>query len=75
MNASGQPDPRGLREFVVGTGGRSFYDFDSPLPASEVRNNTTYGVLMLILRESSYEWEFIPVAGSTFRDSGSTDCH
>jgi hypothetical protein len=75
MNASGQPDPQGLREFVVGTGGRSFYDFDSPLPASEVRNNTTYGVLKLILRENSYEWEFIPIAGSTFRDSGSTDCH
>jgi 3',5'-cyclic AMP phosphodiesterase CpdA len=75
MNAAGQPDPRGLREFVVGTGGKSLYNFDSPLPTSEVRNDTSYGVLMLILRESSYEWEFIPVAGSTFRDSGSTDCH
>ena len=75
MDASGQPDPQGLREFVVGTGGKSFYDFDSPLPTSEVRNNTTYGVLMLILRESSYEWQFIPVAGSTFQDSGSADCH
>jgi hypothetical protein len=75
MNATGQPDPQGLREFVVGTGGKSFYDFDSPLPTSEVRNDTTYGVLMLILRKSSYEWEFIPVAGSTFTDSGSTDCH
>jgi hypothetical protein len=75
MNAAGQPDPQGLREFVVGTGGRSLYDFDSPLPTSEVRNDTAYGVLMLILREGSYEWEFIPIAGSTFRDSGSTDCH
>lgn len=75
MNASGQPDPLGLRAFVVGTGGRDLYDLGSPLPTSEVRNDTTYGVLKLILRETSYEWEFIPIAGSTFADRGSADCH
>jgi hypothetical protein len=75
MNAAGQPDPSGLREFVVGTGGRDLYDFGSPLPTSEVRNDTTYGVLKLILRENGYEWEFVPIAGSTFTDSGRADCH
>lgn len=75
MNATGQPDDQGLREFVVGTGGRGLYKFDSPLPTSEVRNDTTYGVLKLTLREASYEWEFIPIAGSTFTDRGSADCH
>jgi hypothetical protein len=75
MNADGQPDPLGLREFVVGTGGRSLYEFGPPLPTSQVRNDTSYGVLKLILRESSYEWEFIPSAGSTFTDRGSTECH
>jgi hypothetical protein len=40
-----------------------------------VRNNSTYGVLKLTLHEDSYDWQFIPVAGSTFTDSGSTQCH
>lgn len=75
MNASGQPDSRGLRAFVVGTGGRDLYDLGSPLPTSEARNDTTFGVLKVILRETGYDWEFIPIAGSTFTDSGSTDCH
>lgn len=75
MDASGQPDPQGMRAFVVGTGGRDLYKFESPLPTSEVRNDTSYGVLKLTLRENSYDWEFIPIAGSTFTDSGSTDCH
>jgi len=75
MNADGEADPLGLREFVVGTGGRSFYGFDTPLPSSEVRNSDTYGVLKLTLRETGYDWEFVPVAGSTFTDSGSTNCH
>lgn len=75
MNARGEPDPRGLREIVVGTGGRSLYEFDAPLPASEVRDNTSYGVLKLTLYDTRYTWEFIPAAGSTFTDSGSTECH
>lgn len=75
MNASGQPDPMGVRAFVVGTGGRSLYKLGSPLPTSQVRNDTTYGVLKLILQESSYDWEFIPIAGSIFTDRGSADCH
>jgi hypothetical protein len=75
MNDRGEPDPQGLREFVVGTGGRSLYGFDTPLPASEVRDNTSYGVLKLTLSGSGYTWEFIPAAGSTFTDSGSTECH
>lgn len=75
MNAKGQPDPLGLREIVVGTGGGPLYPFGDPLPTTEVRNNTTYGVLKLTLRPKGYDWEFIPVEGSTFTDSGSTECH
>jgi hypothetical protein len=75
MNAEGEPDPAGLREIVVGTGGADLYDFDTPLPTSEVRDASTSGVLRLILRESGYDWQFIPVAGSTFTDSGSAECH
>jgi hypothetical protein len=75
MDAQGQPQPQGLREIVVGTGGRGFYQFDAPLPTTEVRDNTSYGVLKLTLHENRYDWEFIPAAGSTFTDSGSEECH
>jgi hypothetical protein len=75
MNAQGEAASPGLREIVVGTGGRSLYPFGRILPASEVHDNSTYGVLKLTLHASSYEWEFIPVEGSTFTDRGSTNCH
>jgi Calcineurin-like phosphoesterase len=76
QNADGEKDPeRGIREFVVGTGGRSLYEFESIDRDSEVRNNTTLGVLKLTLHPDSYDWEFVPVEGGTFRDSGSGRCH
>ena len=75
MNATGEADPLGLREIVVGTGGKSLYEFGRPLPTSEVRADGTFGVLKLTLHHTHYEWEFIPVQGSTFTDSGSTECH
>lgn len=75
MNAVGEPDPQGLREFVIGTGGRDFYGFGKILPTSEAQNDTSYGVLKLILHPTGYDWQFIPVAGSTFTDSGSGECH
>jgi acid phosphatase type 7 len=66
---------RGMREFVVGTGGKSHYPFGTIKPNSQVRNATTYGVLKLTLHASSYEWKFVPVAGKTFTDSGTKACH
>jgi hypothetical protein len=64
----------GIREFVVGTGGKSQYPFGSPKPNSEVRNGATYGVLKLTLHPTSYDWQFVPAAPSTFTDSGSDSC-
>jgi len=75
MNGEGLADPHGMREFVIGTGGGGLTPFGDPLPASQVRNDSTYGVLKLTLRSDSYDWQFVPVAGSTFTDSGSTQCH
>jgi hypothetical protein len=75
MNATGQADQLGLREFVVGTGGRDLYSFGTLLPNSEVQNDTSFGVLKLTLRPTGYDWQFVPAAGSTFTDSGSTECH
>jgi hypothetical protein len=75
MNPAGQPDPNGVREIVVGTGGADLDGFGPSLPTSEVRDNSTYGVLKLTLRTSSYDWQFVAVDGSTFTDSGNTACH
>ena len=66
---------RGIREFVVGTGGNHLRTFGPPKPNSEVRKAGTFGVLKLTLRAHSYDWQFIPVAGQTFTDSGTGSCH
>ncbi|OLB91499.1 MAG: hypothetical protein AUI15_22825, partial [Actinobacteria bacterium 13_2_20CM_2_66_6] len=76
QNPLGQADPaHGIREWVVGTGGRSHGGFDTVQPNSEVRNADTYGVLKLTLHPSGYDWQFVPESGKTFTDSGSTACH
>jgi calcineurin-like phosphoesterase family protein len=74
MDAAGRSDPKGIREFVVGTGGRSHYPFGRPLPASQVRNSSTFGVLKMTLTRTSYRWKFLPENGS-FTDSGRDRCH
>ncbi len=75
QDPTGHADPvRGIREFVVGSGGASHYSLGSPIANSEVRNSNTYGVLKLTLHSTSYDWKFIPEAGKTFTDSGSTSC-
>jgi hypothetical protein len=66
---------RGIREFVVGTGGRSHYTLGTLKANSEVFNGSTYGVLKLTLSAGSYAWEFVPVQGATFTDSGTGSCH
>jgi hypothetical protein len=76
QDPEGNPDAeRGIRQFTVGTGGAEFYEFTTVLPNSEVRNNNTHGVLALTLGAGTYQWEFVPVAGGSFRDSGSGACH
>jgi PKD repeat protein len=65
---------RGIREFSVGTGGESVDEFNVIHPNSEVQAKA-FGVLKLTLRSNGYDWQFIPVAGSTFSDSGSGSCH
>jgi hypothetical protein len=72
----GLPDPSyGLREFVVGTGGRSHYQFSSIKPNSEARNADAFGVLLLTLHKTSYSWRFAPEPGKTFTDAGTGNCH
>ena len=75
QDPDGKPDPRGIREFVAGTGGRNHRPFASTLPTTEVRNADTFGVLKITLHPGAYEWEFIPEAGKTFHDSGAGSCN
>jgi hypothetical protein len=70
-----QADPLGIREFVVGTGGKDLYEFGPPEPNSEVRIDTSYGVLKLILRPSSYDWEFVAESGAVVDSGGPVACH
>jgi len=72
----GATDPaRGIREFVVGTGGKNHRPFGSPKPNSELRDATAFGVLKLTLKPNAYDWQFIPEEGKSFTDSGSGACH
>jgi hypothetical protein len=72
----GVADPLfGLRQFVVGTGGRDHRKFGLPAASSEVREGSTFGVLKLTLHADGYDWQFVPEAGQTFTDQGTTACH
>jgi len=65
----------GIREFVVGTGGATLLGFNEVLENSEVRDSSSFGVLKLQLYSDWYSWEFLPVNGNGFHDSGSESCH
>jgi hypothetical protein len=69
-------EARGVREFVVGTGGAALRPFTTLRPNSSVRQATTHGVLKLTLRASDYDWEFIAAPGEpAFSDAGHGVCH
>jgi hypothetical protein len=75
MNPEGQPDSsRGIRSFVVGTGGKNLYAVGSR-SGLEAKQGDTLGILKLTLRTASYDWAFEPVAGKTYNDSGTGTCH
>jgi hypothetical protein len=65
---------RGMRQFIVGTGGAMLYSFVPPRPNSEVRLSV-WGVLKLTLTTGAYRWDFVPVAGSSLVDTGVGVCH
>jgi hypothetical protein len=75
MSNTGQrDDKRGIRSFVVGTGGAKLFDFSTRTEVSEAWNATEWGVLKLELHADGYEWDFLPVAGGNFHDVGSAKC-
>jgi 3',5'-cyclic AMP phosphodiesterase CpdA len=73
---SGRADrARGIRQFVVGTGGKTHYGFRTMRANSQVRNSGTFGVLRLALHPAGYDWRFVPEPGKTFTDRGHGTCH
>jgi hypothetical protein len=65
---------RGIRQFVIGTGGTALRGFDDPVANSELRASVSHGLLEFTLRDSGYDWRFIPTAGD-FSDRGTASCH
>lgn len=71
----GRVDPeRGIRSFIVGTGGVGLHAFDAVVPGSEMRYNRSPGVLKLSLAPDGYVWEFIATQHSAVVDRGEGRC-
>ncbi|WP_182920411.1 metallophosphoesterase family protein [Nocardioides cavernaquae] len=64
---------RGIRSFVVGTGGKSLYHLGTRKPGSAYFQATRFGVLRLDLGASSYTWRYITTDG-VVRDQGTSNC-
>jgi hypothetical protein len=77
QTGDGRPDPsRGIREFIVGTGGvPANYKFLTTKANSEQRINEVNGVLKLTLNADSYQWDFVTTPNGAVRDSGTGVCH
>ena len=67
-------DARGIREFVVGTGGKNLRSFRVIRANSQVRLSQ-FGVLELTLHRDGYAWRFLTVPGHGIGDQGSDACH
>lgn len=76
MRPDGTSDPvYGIRSFVVGTGGATLANLPAATGVTEAQNSGTFGIVKFALSDNAYNWQFIPVAGKTFTDSGSGTCH
>lgn len=73
-DGEGRGNADGVRQFVVGTGGRELYPILLTRSGSEAHNSDTYGVLELTLKPAGYDWRFVPVAGASYTDAGSSTC-
>jgi len=71
---TGAASADGIREFVVGTGGYGLYGLTSH-PNLQASSASTYGALKMVLKDGSYDWQFVPGPGYSYTDSGSTACH
>ncbi|MFK0245459.1 metallophosphoesterase [Amycolatopsis azurea] len=68
-------DVNGVRQLLIGTGGRGYYSFDQSSAAVQEKGNTnTFGVSRLTLTATDYRSDFVPVSGRTFTDTTSGKC-
>lgn len=74
QDPAGNATPDGIREFVVGTGGESLFKFSGNGAAPQTYDDTDFGVLVMTLHASSYDWAFKRTDGTTV-DTGTTACH
>jgi hypothetical protein len=77
QDAFGNRDRDGIRQFTVGTGGRSLYPLGKkPRPANLLAvQNKAFGVLELTLHATSYDYRWVGLPNDpAFRDAGSFAC-
>jgi hypothetical protein len=76
LDPDGNIEWTGIRNFIVGTGGKSLREGTvNPAAYTQAWDDRTYGVLRLDLNETSYRWEFINDGSGDFTDSGTALCH
>ncbi len=76
QNAQGELDQsRGIRQFVIGTGGKSLYPLRKMRPHSEVSAVGVYGVLKMELNPQGYSWQYLAANTDEFQDQGKYSCH
>ena len=76
QDANGRADEkRGIRAFVVGTGGKGLAPFGRRAPNSEIQDISSIGVLTMVLKADSYSWKFVAVQDLPLDDSGDGTCH
>lgn len=75
QDPAGNPDPDGIREFVVGTGGVGVSSPPVPAANSEIIAPAgSFGVIRFTLRPGAYDWDFVGIPGVSFTDSGTASC-
>ncbi|MCK2245471.1 MULTISPECIES: metallophosphoesterase [unclassified Crossiella] len=75
QSPDGKADPAGLRQVLVGTGGKSNYNFSRTIPNVEAKDAKSNGVLKLTLSGTGYKGDFVPVSGQSYKDSFTGSCH
>ena len=68
-------EARGMRQIIVGTGGKALVGTTNRRPGSEAIDASTFGVLELTLGEGGYAWRFLGAGPGSFADSGLSRCH
>ena len=74
QDPSGNATTSGIRELVAGTGGENLFSLSNPPATLQAWDDKDFGVLVLTLHASSYDWKFVNTSGAVV-DSGSTACH